>query len=161
MAMEAWEKEQPDREALLRRLASKIMAEGNPERVDDLLELAACQATSAHWRRRALVAGMAEARPAKPIVLHARSAPLVKLSFSEDEKVRVPAAALLAAITWPGKAEREPEPERAAPLTAAEQARWERGRKQFTVSCAVCHSLSDAEPGRRCGNPSESRLWVA
>jgi mono/diheme cytochrome c family protein len=159
MAMEPWEKEQPDREALLRKLAAKIMAEANPERVEDLLELAACQATSAQWRRRALVAGMSEGRPAKPIALPARSAPLVKLSFSDDDKVRVQATAILAGITWPGKAEREPEPARAAPLTAAELTRWERGRKQFTVSCAVCHSLSGlGEEGK--GPPLVDSEWV-
>jgi mono/diheme cytochrome c family protein len=159
MAMEAWEKEQPDREALLRKLASKIMAEARPERVEDLLELAAFQATSSHWRRRAIVAGMAEVRQAKTVALPVRSAALVKLSFSDDDQVRAPAAALLAAITWPGKAEREPEPARAAPLTAAEQARWERGRKQFTVSCAVCHSLSGlGEEGK--GPPLVDSEWV-
>jgi mono/diheme cytochrome c family protein/glucose/arabinose dehydrogenase len=159
MAMEAWEKEQPDREALLRKLASKIMAEANPERVDDLLDLAACQATAALWRRRALVAGMADGRPKKEIVLAARSGPLVKLSFSDDEQVRTKARGLLAAITWPDKAASEPEPERAAALTAAELARWEKGRKQFTVSCAVCHSLSGlGEEGK--GPPLVDSEWV-
>jgi len=159
MALEAWEKEQPDRDLLLRKLAAKVMAEANPERVDDLLELAACQATAAQWRRRALVAGMHDGRPKKEIALAARSAPLVKLSFSDDNDVRARARDLLAGITWPGKAANEPEPERAAPLTAAELARWERGRKQFTVSCAVCHSLSGlGEEGK--GPPLVDSDWV-
>jgi mono/diheme cytochrome c family protein/glucose/arabinose dehydrogenase len=158
MAMEAWEKQQPDREALLRKLAAKVMSEAKPERVEELLELAACQATAAQWRRRALVAGMFEGHK-KALALPARSGPLVKLTFADDENVRAQAKALLAGITWPDKAAREPEPERAAPLTAAELARWERGKKQFTVSCAVCHSLSGlGEEGK--GPPLVDSEWV-
>src|SRR5207244_4204214 len=98
--------------------------EAKPERVEDLLELAACQATAAQWRRRALVAGMVEGKPKGEIVLAARSAPLVKLSFSEDEKVGAQAREILGWVRWPGKASSEPEPVRAAPLTAEEKARW-------------------------------------
>jgi len=159
MAMEAWEKEQPDRDVLLRKLAAKVMAEAKPERVADLLELAACQATAAQWRRRALVAGMAEGRPKKEIALPERSGSLVKLTFADDERVRDQAREILAGITWPDKAAREPEPPRATPLTAEELARWERGRKQFTVSCAVCHSLSGlGEEGK--GPPLVDSEWV-
>jgi mono/diheme cytochrome c family protein len=159
MAMEAWEKEQPDREALLRKLAARIMAEAKPDRIEDLLELAACQATAAQWRRRALVAGMIEGKPKREIALGARSAPLVKLSFSDDEKVRAQAREILEWVTWPSKAGSEPEPPRAPPLTAEEKARWERGRKQFAVSCAVCHSLSGlGEEGK--GPPLVDSEWA-
>ncbi len=159
MALEAWEKEQPDRETLLRTLAARVTSTGDPERVAELLELAACQATAAQWRRRALVAGMLQGKPKKEIALAARSAPLVKLSFSDDEKVRTQARELLGGITWPGKAASEPEPERAAPLSADEKARWERGRKQFLVSCAVCHSLSGlGEEGK--GPPLVDSEWA-
>ncbi len=159
MAMEAWEKEQPDRDALLRKLAAKVMAEAKPDRVADLLELAACQATAAQWRRGALVAGMAEGRPKQEIALPERSGPLVKLTFAEDERVRGQAREILAGITWPDKAAREPEPPKAAPLTTEELARWERGRKQFTVSCAVCHSRSGlGEEGK--GPPLVDSEWV-
>ena len=62
-------------------------------------------------------------------------------------------------IHWPNKAASEPEPPRAAPLTADEQARWERGRKQFAVSCAVCHSLSGlGEEGK--GPPLVDSEWA-
>jgi mono/diheme cytochrome c family protein/glucose/arabinose dehydrogenase len=159
MATEAWEKEQPDRDALLRKLAAKITGEAKPDLVGELLELAACQSSAAQWRRRALVAGMIEGRPAKEIALPARSAPLVKLSFAEDERVRAQGREILGWITWPGKAAKEPEPERALPLSAAEQARWERGRKQFAVSCAVCHALSGlGEEGK--GPPLVDSEWA-
>lgn len=159
MAVEAWEREQPDRVGLLRKLAARIMAEAKAGRVEELLELAACQSTAAQWRRRALVEGMAEGRSGSGLALPARSAPLVKLSFADDEKVRGRARELMGWIRWPDKAEREPEPERAAPLTAEEKSRWERGRKQFTVSCAVCHALSGlGEEGK--GPPLVDSEWV-
>jgi mono/diheme cytochrome c family protein len=102
---------------------------------------------------------MAEGRPKKEIALPERSGSLVKLTFADDDRVRDQAREILAGITWPDKAAREPEPPRAAPLTAEELSRWERGRKQFTVSCAVCHSLSGlGEEGK--GPPLVDSEWV-
>jgi mono/diheme cytochrome c family protein/glucose/arabinose dehydrogenase len=159
MALEAWEKEQPDRAGLLRRLAAKVMASAKPDRVAELLDLAACQSTAARWRRRALVSGMVEGKPPGQISLPSRSAPLVKLSFSEDPAVREFSRQILERITWPGKADREPEPERADPLSAPDQVRWERGRKQFAVCCAVCHALSGlGEEGK--GPPLVDSEWA-
>jgi len=159
MGAEAWEKEQPDRVALLKKLAARITAAAKPDKFEDLLELAACQATAAQWRQRALVEGMIEGRPAKEITLQSRSAHLVKLSFSEDEQVRGQAKAILEWVTWPKKAASEPQPPHAAPLTAEQRLVWERGRKQFAVSCAVCHSLSGlGEEGK--GPPFVDSEWV-
>ncbi|MBV8882198.1 MAG: c-type cytochrome, partial [Planctomycetaceae bacterium] len=159
MGAEAWEKEQPDRVALLRKLAARITADAKADKVDDLLDLAACQATAAQWRQKALLGGMLEGRPARTIDLKTRSAPLVKMSFSEDEQVRGAAKDILAWISWPKKAAIEPEPPRAPPLTADQKAAWDRGHKQFTVSCAVCHSLSGlGEEGK--GPPFVDSEWV-
>jgi mono/diheme cytochrome c family protein len=60
----------------------------------------------------------------------------VKLAFAEDEAVRA-----LARAAWPEWA-KEPEPPRAAPLTAEEKGLYERGRRQFAASCAACHQRS-------------------
>jgi mono/diheme cytochrome c family protein/glucose/arabinose dehydrogenase len=159
MATEAWEKDQPDREALLRKLAAKITAEGKPDRIADLLELASCQAAAAHWRQQALMTGMIEGKPGKPIALPVRSPHLVKMSYGEDDKVGSQAREILTWMTWPGKADREPEPERAAPLSMDQKVRWERGRKQFAVSCAVCHSISGlGEEGK--GPPLVDSEWA-
>lgn len=159
MALEAWEKEQPDRNALLRKLASRIMTAAKSDHVADLLDLAACQSTAAGWRRRALVAGMVEGKPPREIALPSRSAPLVKLSFSEDPGLRELSREILGWVTWPGKAEREPEPEHADPLSATDQTRWERGRKQFAACCAVCHALSGlGEEGK--GPPLVDSEWA-
>ncbi|HZE96586.1 MAG TPA: c-type cytochrome [Planctomycetota bacterium] len=159
MGAEAWEKEQPDRIALLKKLASKISAEARSEKLADLLELAACQATAAQWRQRALLAGISEGKPAKEVALKERSGPLVKMAFSEDEQVRAQAKAILAWVTWPKKAAGEPAPLRPTPLGPEQKAQWERGKKQFVVSCAVCHSLSGlGEEGK--GPPFVDSEWV-
>ena len=159
MGAEAWEKEQPDRVALLKKLAARIATEAKPDKVDELIDLAACQATAAQWRQRALVAGMLEGKPPKEVALKERSAPLVKMSFSEDEQVRAGAKTILSWVTWPKKASSEPEPARPAPLTAEQKAVWERGKKQFTVSCAVCHSLSGLGEDSK-GPPFVDSEWV-
>jgi mono/diheme cytochrome c family protein len=151
MANEAWETEKSDRAELLRTLAARVAVEARPDRVAELFELAACQAVAARWRRRALLEGL---RSLPPIRLPARSAALVKLSFAEDD-----ARKLLARVDWPGKAASEPAPPAAAPLTADEQARWVRGKRQFAASCAVCHSLSGlGEEGK--GPPFVDSDWV-
>ncbi len=139
MANEAWEEPNPGREALLSRIAARVSAQAKPESLAELLDLTASQSTSALWRQRALIEGFAIK---EPVVLAERSAALVKLTFSPDEAVRARAREAGRRVSWAGKPEREPEPPRAPPLDAAEKARWERGKKQFAFSCAVCHQLS-------------------
>jgi mono/diheme cytochrome c family protein/glucose/arabinose dehydrogenase len=155
MASDEWEKEAPGRAALLGRIASRIAQEGKPERVAALLELVACQATAARWRQSALLDGLAALGS---LELPSRSAPLVKLGFAEDESVRRRARALSARISWPGKGP-EPEPPRAAPLGAEEQARWERGKRQYAASCAACHQLSGLGDDAK-GPPLVDSEWV-
>ncbi len=156
MASEAWEAEKPDRIELLTSLAARISAEGRPERVAELIELAACQATAARWRQKALLSGL---RELKAVTLKARSAPLVKLTYSEDPVVREASKPLLALVQWPGKGAAEAPPPAVPPLSADEQARWNRGKRQFAASCAVCHSLSGlGEEGK--GPPFVDSEWI-
>ncbi len=127
MGSEDWEAEAPGRAALLGKIARR--ASTSPARLAELLELIACQSTSALWRQRALL----EALAGKKLE---RSPALAKLAFAEDEQVRT-----LARSAWPGWTS-EPEPARAAPLTAEERTLYERGRRQFAASCAACHQRS-------------------
>ncbi len=159
MSVEEWEKEQPHRAALLSRLAARLAAAGKPAEVAELLDLAGAQSGFALWRQRALLEGMASARRASPVGLEARSAALVKMLFAEAEAVRALAREAGARVTWPGRAREEPEPPRAAPLTADERARWERGRRQYLASCVACHQVSGlGEEGK--GPPLVDAEWV-
>ena len=49
------------------------------------------------------------------------------------------ATALLARLTWPGKAAAAGEPAPATPLTEAEQKRFEEGRTVYNTLCMACH----------------------
>ena len=49
------------------------------------------------------------------------------------------AKALLARLTWPGKPAAADAAPAAAPLTAAEQQRFEEGRTVYTNLCVACH----------------------
>lgn len=127
MGSEDWEAEAPGRAALLAKIAKRTST--SPAKLAELLELIACQSTSALWRQRALL------EPISTLKLP-RSPALVKLAFAEDAKVRE-----LARAAWPEHA-KEPEPPRAAPLTNEERTLYERGRRQFAASCAACHQRS-------------------
>jgi glucose/arabinose dehydrogenase/mono/diheme cytochrome c family protein len=159
MATEEWEREQPGRAALLERVAARVVASGKPGDVAELLALTASQSTAARWRQRALLEGASRAKPAAPLPLPERPAALVKLTFAADPEVRRRARDLNAWMVWPGKAEREPEPPAAAPLSAEEQARWERGRRQYAASCAACHQISGLGEEVK-GPPLVDSPWV-
>lgn len=121
MAEEAWDVETPARAAFVRRLAGR-----------ELIDLLAVQSTSARWRQREILAALeGTSIPLRPAA--------EKLLGSEDAEVRERAAKL-----WPGRAVEAP-----AALTPEEQARFDRGRRQFAASCAVCHRRSGlGEEGR-------------
>jgi mono/diheme cytochrome c family protein len=50
------------------------------------------------------------------------------------------AEALLARLTWPGKPVEAGAPPAAAPLTAAEQKRFDEGKAVYTTLCVACHN---------------------
>jgi glucose/arabinose dehydrogenase/mono/diheme cytochrome c family protein len=154
MASEDWEKEEPARAAFLTRLGERVAAAGRPEEFLEFLDRAAAQSNAARWRQRALLV-----QPGKPIGLPARPLGLGKLRISEDEAVRRAAERLFASLEWPGKTADEPLPPRAKPLSAEEQARWERGRRQFTASCVACHLHSGLGDEAK-GPPLVDSDWV-
>jgi glucose/arabinose dehydrogenase/mono/diheme cytochrome c family protein len=157
MAIEEWEKEQPGRAALLVRLGARIASAGKPAQVAELLDLAAGQSTYALWRQRALVEGMASAR--RKVELPQRSEAIYKLAFAEDPKVAARGAELHALVSWPDKPAGVVPPKPPPRLTADEEARWTRGRRQYLASCVACHQLSGVgEEGK--GPPLVDSEWV-
>ncbi|HXX92462.1 MAG TPA: c-type cytochrome, partial [Planctomycetota bacterium] len=140
MGTEEWERPLPGRDVLLSKIATRVASAGKAEDVAELLDLVAVQSVAALWRQQALLDGMAQAQ--KAVQLPRRSPGLVKLTFAADDRVRAQARAIAGWISWPNRSSSEPEPPRAAPLSEAEQARWNRGKRQFAASCAACHQLS-------------------
>jgi mono/diheme cytochrome c family protein len=94
-----------------------------------VVDLLAVQSTSARWRQREMLGAM----EGLPIGASAR-----KLLASEDASVREAARRIWKEDVAPP-----------APLAEGERARFERGRRQFAASCAVCHMRSGlGEEGR-------------
>ena len=144
MGAEAWEKEQPDRVALLRKLAARITAEAKPDKVADL--------TVEGLPRVYAIGDMAN-------MPDHDGKDFPQLGSVALQAGQWAAKNILAWVSWPKKAASELEPPKTPPLTPDQKAVWDRGRKQFTVSCAVCHSLSGlGEEGK--GPPMVDSEWI-
>jgi mono/diheme cytochrome c family protein len=75
-------------------------------------------------------------RGALPPVQLSREPALASVAASDDAGLGARATAVLARLTWPGKAGATPA---ATPLTADEQQRFEAGREIYQTLCAACH----------------------
>jgi mono/diheme cytochrome c family protein len=76
---------------------------------------------------------------ARPLKFAAEPAGLLAAASSKNAEVQALAAKLVSAADWPGRPGDAP----AGPaLTAAEQARFAAGQKQFTATCAPCHQTN-------------------
>jgi mono/diheme cytochrome c family protein len=139
MSSEHWDDEKPGRAALLERTAKRIVLDGRVDRVQWLIDLTASQAEAARWRQRALLRGLAGARP---LQLPKRPASLLKMTGAEDAEVVRLAEAVRGNVRWPGDDRPEAPATPATPLTPEERARFDRGRRQFAASCAGCHRRS-------------------
>jgi mono/diheme cytochrome c family protein len=114
--------------------------------VAGLLDLMAAQSAEQQWRQLAMLEAFPERektatrrrRAAQArISLDAPPVALVKLSTSGSDAVRARLDKVDAMFTWPGKpVEQGPKVE---PLTPEQQARFERGKLQYTAVCGQCH----------------------
>jgi len=142
---EAWREERDGRAHLFELLAGCIVREGRLERRARLIEFLA--AAPEAWQRVALAAGASTALPAvsaeapAPIHLPGEPPALARLALLPE------AAALLAALSWPGRPAAGETPVRA--LTDDELTRFEAGRALYAERCASCHLPSgQGEPGK-------------
>ena len=98
------------------------------------------------WVRTAGLAGVRLFMPRSPdgrslaATLPAEPKPLVALAEKKDAPGSAVAQQLVAQLRWAGKPGMVTTVVR--PLTADEQARFERGRTQFATSCAPCHQAN-------------------
>ncbi len=133
MAEEAWDVETPARAGFVRGLAQRLVR-GDGEVTIAFLDLAAVQASAARWRQREILRGL----EGSGVPLRRSAAGLL---FSEDPEIRA-----LAAKVWKAPPSEMPYP---PALSPEERARFDRGRRQFAASCAVCHRRSGlGEQGR-------------
>jgi len=124
-------------------LARCVVREGISDRIERLLVLVS---RTSPWRQDALMDGILAGRPpgpdGKPSYIRLTREPdaiegLKKLPFDHES---AKAALVIDALAWPGK----PGVEEivVAPLTEAEQSRFERGRTLYSSVCAACHQPS-------------------
>ena len=130
---------------LLQMLANCVMNERRGARVTRLLELGAKQPAGSA-RQLALLNGMAgtpldrksKTVPRKLLYLDAQPESLAVLQTKADKAGKKLVTAIDASLAWPGKPG-VPPPPKIVPLTADEQARFEKGKMIYAGLCAACH----------------------
>jgi mono/diheme cytochrome c family protein len=90
-------------------------------------------------RRRRGADGRVRGGNARSLKFMAAPAGLIAAGSSPNAEVKELAGRLLDAADWPGREGDAPE---GPALTAAEQARFAAGQKQFTATCAPCHQAN-------------------
>ena len=126
----------------LRFASSAVLKSGRAADIDRVLAVAANEATPA-WARSAVLSGVRlflpkapDGKKVFPGSLPAEPKPLVALANTEST-AGATAKQLLAQLKWPGKAGAAEVVVR--PLTAPEQALFDKGKAQFAALCASCH----------------------
>lgn len=125
----------------LRFATSAIFKSANAARIERVLGVLGSDATP-EWARITMLAGIRHFLPKSSDgrafvgALPIEPKPLLALASRKNSPAAPIAKQLLADLKWPGKpgAERN-----ARPLTAEEQARFEKGKTIFASVCAACH----------------------
>ncbi|HEY2343321.1 MAG TPA: dehydrogenase, partial [Chthoniobacteraceae bacterium] len=131
-----------DSAKILPILASCVIAERRGPRVAHLLDLVAALPSDGP-RQVAVIEAMAGKPPAKGattkyVYLDGPSAALDKLKTANGSNVKKHLALLDSKIAWPNKPG-VPPPPKIIPLTAEQQAHFDKGKTLYTAICAACH----------------------
>jgi mono/diheme cytochrome c family protein/glucose/arabinose dehydrogenase len=140
-----WETEQLGRDALIGSLTRAILTERSPRHVALLLETVAKQ-SDVVWRQHAMLDAMQPPAKApktrrRSIMLESEPTAFLALRESIDDNLAQKVTAALIAIHWPGEPGYAPPPP-PPPLSPDEQARFDRGRGLYAMTCAACHQPS-------------------
>lgn len=138
----------PGHVQLLSDLARCVVNEGKPERVERLLELAVGK-KSGDWQQLAILDGLIatlpppprkgqKATPVKTIAFAAEPRAWSELKKQTEPAVQERLTRLNPMLVWDGKAGYDA-PVAARPLTADEQASFNRGKELYPVICGACH----------------------
>ena len=143
LADPSWSESQPGRPALLQALASAVIKERQPEKIDALLSLAAGQSPAQAWRRKAVLGGIAvntRTRPARPIAFERVPAGFEALAKSDDPATQQQSEQIKSLFAWPGNQPSNVTPPPAArPPTPRDEALIAEGKNHFVLICAACH----------------------
>lgn len=131
--------------AVIRFATSAVLKSGDAPRIERVFAVLADETTPT-WARDAMLSGVRHFLPKSPEgrslpgALPAEPKALLALAARPDTPHGKEAQSLLAELKWPDKAGAQGAAVR--PLTAEEQARFERGKAQFAAFCAACHQPS-------------------
>ncbi|PYI88975.1 MAG: dehydrogenase [Verrucomicrobia bacterium] len=141
-----WNEKRTGSGTALSALAQCVFREGKPERIDELFAVAATKAGP--WQRLAILDGLATTTPparqgrfvppVRAVHFPREPAGWVALGKLDNQDIASRLQKILPLIAWPGRpgsAEEKP----VAPLTKAQQERFEVGKTLYLVSCGSCH----------------------
>jgi len=133
----SWRATDPAANRILGGLAQGIFTSREPEAVARLIALAASQSPPNRPRVSALIDGMAAAAASVRRPISFAHAPMGWGVLSRDPEFRTRFGPLDPLVVWSNKPGAEATA--VAPLTSAEQVRFEAGKALFTLTCATCH----------------------
>ena len=127
-----WREPRPGFDAVLGTLAGAAVRGGDVETLNRLFRRIRTE-EEPRWQRTALLNGIRASGVRRIAGLPSE---LETASKAPDPEIREGAQELLNRFVWPNKFGAGP-----APLTAAEQQLFDKGRTAFQTSCAACHQL--------------------
>ena len=130
LASPDWREARPGLAEVFQLLASTAAQAGKVGDLNALLEIAVAE-KEPQWQRLAVLNGIKASSVRR---VDALPAALEAAGKSTDPEIAKGAGELMACLVWPGKFGAGP-----APLTAAEQQLFEKGRTNYTTICAQCH----------------------
>jgi mono/diheme cytochrome c family protein len=160
-----WQEQKPGRTVMLQSLASAVMREKQPAKIELLLMLAAGQDADELWRQRGLLAGIAElanGRIRRTIPFNAEPGSLRTLANSDDAQTRERIEQIKPLFSWPGHQSESASAAADAPtrdLTAPEETLIAEGKVLYLQICAGCHGLN-GEGLRPVAPPLANSEWV-
>ena len=163
LADAAWKTSRPGRPGLLQALASAIIKERAPAKIETLLTLISTQPADQAWRKRSLLEGIAanvQLRPASPIAFTSAPAALAALSKSDDEPTRRQAERIAVLFSWPNHNSAEvAKAPTARALTAEETTLIATGQTLYQQLCFACHGMT-GQGTIPLGPPLVNSDWV-
>ncbi len=138
-ASERWTREHEDGCGAVDMLAMCVLQEAVPERVEQMLELAAQTAADKAWFSKAIAGGILASN-----LSHRRWPEPIELSASPRLLDLLPesAEALKRILTWPGDDTVREQRPTAEPLTAEQEKRRAFGEAVYNATCYSCHKAN-------------------
>ena len=133
-----WAPEDKSANRIISGLAQGVFSSRNLAAIERMLGLAADQLPAARPRTAAILTGISAAAGKSKRGPRLPREPAGWEKLAQDSALAPQIEKLATVVAWPGKAG-VPDLEPVAPLTAAQQIQFEKGREHFIAICAACH----------------------